>query len=72
MVQDIANADHADEASALFHWNVANIPRPHRRSDICHALMGGARDHGLGHQLRDRQRVQVGLMDRDPIGDIPL
>jgi hypothetical protein len=28
-VQDIANADHADQASAVFQWNVSNIAGLH-------------------------------------------
>ena len=47
--QNVANADHANKASFLFHWEVPNISRQHRRCDEPNVVIGGACDYSPRH-----------------------
>ena len=71
-IQHVADADHANQATFLDDWHMANIARHHRRCHIRYLVAGGTRDDGCGHEGRDGKRVKSSLMDAQPVSDIAL
>src|SRR5581483_3271537 len=70
--QDVANAYHAGQAAVVDYGKMTHISRQHRGSDVRDAVVRRARDDDSRHERGDRQRMQVGLVNGEAIGNIPL
>lgn len=71
-LEDVADADHVEEASAVPHGNMMEVTLGHHARNIREAVIRRAADDRSGRQSRRGEIEQLGSMRGNPMGDIPL
>src|SRR5580693_6462370 len=70
MLDDVADADDADELAIVSHRQMAHAVIRHQAHRALQAIAGRNLDDGMGHDVRYRQRKRSLSMPRDRVYDV--